>query len=370
MKRHYLDAAASTPTHPAVIEAMLPWLREAGNPSSIHAEGRRAKDALDVAREQIAARAGCLFGEITFTSCGTEACNQAILGVARTHQSGSRKRIILGAAEHHCVLHTAPQLAAMGYTVDLAPVDRLGRTSPEYLELLLGPDVLLVSFMHANNETGVIQDVRRAADLVHAHGAMLHADCVQTFCTLPWTRDSLDADLISISAHKIHGPKGAGALITRAGVMVDPIIVGGGQEREMRGGTESVASIVGFGVASQIAEPYTKARDAFRTELDRLASDAVIFTTGTGDDVLPGHCHVRFPGRTASTMLIELDREGIAASSGAACSSGSIEPSHVLLAAGYSESEAHEAIRFTFCRDMPDSEAIEAAKIVAKMVAR
>jgi cysteine desulfurase len=214
------------------------------------------------------------------------------------------------------------------------------------MEAMLGRDVLLVSVMHANNELGTVQPARRVADLAHAHGALFHCDAVQTFLTLPWKVSDLDADMVTIAAHKVYGPKGVGAIYTRAGVKLKPVSVGGGQEREIRAGTENVAAIVGFAaaVSAQVADERSTPRDVF---LDRL-SDAAMLTVLDKSHALPGHAHIRFPGVSAESMLILLDRMGVSASSGSACSSGSLEPSHVLLACGYSAGEAKEGLRFTF----------------------
>jgi cysteine desulfurase len=372
MRRIYLDHAATTPLAPEALEAMLPWLEdEYGNPSSLHADGRSAKDAIDEAREVVSGALGCLFAEVVFTGSGTEAANLAILGAALHNKDRSRSRILLGAAEHHCVLHTQPLLERFGYCVELIPVDREARVSPSALASLLGDDVLLVSVMHANNELGSLNTVRPLADLAHGVGALMHTDAVQTFGR-PWRVDDLDADLVSISAHKINGPKGVGALYLRAGVKLQPLIVGGGQEREMRAGTENVAGIAGFGAAVRLRgkrklaqddgrSSQEQARDAFVAE---LVSHGFVPTLSSFDEVLPGHAHLRLPGVDAETMLIRLDRMELSASSGAACSSGSLEPSHVLLACGYSERESREGLRFTFPIDADLAEAEEAAERV------
>lgn len=342
--RIYLDHAATTPLAPAVREAMLPWL-DAGNASSLHAEGRRAKDAIDAAREALSHRLGCEFGEVVFTSGGTEAANFAIVGSALANRDPRRNRILLGAAEHHCVLHTRPLLERLGYRVDLIPVDRYARVDFDALQGLLKDDVLLVSTMHANNELGTINDIALISDQVRKADALFHVDAVQTFLTLAWQVADLDADFVSISAHKVNGPKGTGALYVKAGSKPTPISVGGGQEREMRAGTENVAGIVGFGATIDLLrnDP-SVVRDAFEASLQDVAS----FTVPPGVSRLPGHSHLRVPNVRAETLLILLDRMGVAASSGAACSSGAVEPSHVLLAAGFTADEAKEGLRFSF----------------------
>ena len=358
MRRIYADHAATTPLTPEAREAMLPWL-DAGNASSLHAEGRRAKAAIDEAREILSQTLGCEFGEVVFTSGGTEGANLAILGVALANPDSRKRRILLGAAEHHCVLHTQKLLERIGYQVDIIRVDRHALLDVDELRAALTSDVLLVSAMHANNELGTINDVRRIAGIVHESGALLHVDAVQSFLSLPWKVGDLNADLVSVSAHKVNGPKGVGALYIRAGIKPAALAVGGGQERELRAGTENVAGIVGFAAAIQINRGHARpARDAFEAAIAPFATRMVPPEVPR----LPGHCHFRVPGRQAESLLIRLDREGIAASSGAACSSGAIEPSHVLLAAGYSPAEAKEGVRFSFGHGSTVEEAQEAAR--------
>ena len=358
MKRWYLDNAATTPLAPEVREAMLPWL-DAGNPSSLYREGRAAKAAIDEARERVAERVGCLFAEVIFTSGGTEAANFAIIGAALANENPQRRRILISAAEHHCTLETAAVLTRLGYQVEILPVDRLGRVLID--QIAFGDDVLLVAAMHANNELGTFNDVVEIGRRARETGALYFCDAVQTFMKHPVSLDALGADLIGVSGHKIQGPKGVGALIVRAGTKLRPLIHGGGQEREMRGGTENVAAIVGLGEAVR-REPKPgsiAAREAFLSEVPAVR------TIPADVPSLAGHAHVRIPGKTAETALIRLDRAGISASSGAACSSGSTEPSHVMLAAGFSVAEAREGLRFTLPTDMTETEARDAGRAVA-----
>lgn len=368
-ERIYLDYAATTPLHPQVRDAMLPWLSDSfGNPSSLYQEGQKAKEAIDQSREALSGAIGCLFGELLFTSSGTEAANLAVVGAALAHK-GERKRIVFAAAEHHCVLNTRPILERLGYQVDIAPVDRFAQVDMSALPGLLSDDVLLVSVMHANNELGTVNDVAEVAKLAERAGALYHCDAVQTFPWLNeqrWTVDDLGADLVTLSAHKIGGPKGAGALYVRGGTDIEPVITGGGQERDMRAGTENVAAIVGFGEAvrqriedTSYTTYRTYAKDAF---LEALEGDFVLSVEGV--ETLSGHLHLRFPGASTESMLILLDRMGVAASSGAACSSGSVEPSHVLTACGWDEKAVNEGLRFTFGGSTTVEEAREAAKRV------
>jgi len=369
--RIYLDHAATTPLCPEARDAMLPWLTDGfGNPSSLHAEGRRAKDAIDSARETLSNALECLFAEVLFTSGGTEAANLAILGAALNNIGSRRNRVLIGASEHHCVLNTAGTLRSLGFRPELIQVDREARLDLNALGDALGDDVLLVSCMHANNEFGSINPIRQIADLAHRYGALLHTDAVQTFQALGmrWTVSDLDADLVTVSAHKLYGPKGAGAIYNRAGIKLKPLVTGGGQEREMRGGTENTAAIAGFGAAAArtpAASDVRKLRDSF---VERLTAVGAVPSVNSWDNVLPTHAHVRFPEIDAETMLIVLDRLGVSASSGAACSSGSIEPSHVLLAAGYSEIEAKEGLRFSLGRSTTFADIEDATNRVTEAV--
>lgn len=374
--RIYLDHASTTPLLPEAREAMSPWLETGfGNPSSLHAEGRNARQAIDEAREVVSGAIGSLFAEVLFTSSATEAANTAILGSALAPFDSGRKRIVFGAAEHHCVLHTAETLGRLGFQVAFAPVDAQARIRLDALSDLLDDDVLLVAVMHANNEVGTIQPVAEVAELAHRVGARFLCDAVQTFGWLPWKVDELGADFVTLSAHKLGGPKGCGAMYLKAGVKISPLLVGGGQEREMRAGTENVAAIVGFAAAcrtmgerTEFAARRTEARDAFVAELDRIAPAGLKWTVGPEVGRLGGHAHLRFAGVSAESLLIRLDRLGVSASSGAACSSGSIEPSHVLLACGWPEADAREGLRFTFGWTSTVGEALEAARRVANAV--
>lgn len=342
---------------------MLPWLGPAANASSLHAEGRAARAAIDRARELVADAFGCLFGEVVFTSSGTEAANLAVVGAALGNADRDKNTVLLSSAEHHCVLHTAPILTKLGYEVAYIPVTREGLVEVDALASLLSEAVLLVSVMHVNNELGTINPITKLARCAKAAGTLFHTDAVQSFPFQP-RLEEWEVDMVSVSAHKLNGPTGIGALMTRSGVTLHPMMLGGGQEREMRAGTESVANIAGFGAAVNAARANAASlrvretvRDAFRGVL-------------VGNGFVPsvpnspcagGHLHGRFPGLDAETMLIRLDRAGVSASSGAACSSGSLEPSHVLLACGYNAKEAGEGLRFTFGLEASLEEALDAA---------
>lgn len=371
MKRIYLDHAATTQLSASAREAMLPFL-DAGNASSLHADGRQAREAVDVAREIVSSALGALFAEIIFTSGGTEAANLAILGYALANEDPRRNRVILGSAEHHCVLHTQALLERLGYRVSFARVDREARIDPNFLTEEVSDDVLLVSTMHANNEFGTINPISEIAGIAHAAGAKLHVDAVQSFLKPElsfWHVDDLAADLVTVSSHKVNGPKAVGVVYSRAGTKLKPLVGGGGQEREVRGGTENVAGIVGFGAAvrQHVEHPVEiDLRDRFEHRILDLGAVPSVSKAPR----LKGHVHVRFPGVKAESLLIALDRLGISASSGAACSSGSIEPSHVMLAAGYSLAEAREGVRFTLGPETSADELDQAAERIEFALSR
>lgn len=381
MRRIYLDYAATAPLAAAAAERMAVVTREPpANPSSLHADGRRARRLVDEARQHICGAMGCDFGELYFTSGGTEAAQLAIVGAALANSDPNRTRVLVSAAEHPCVLETGRWLARLGYTVEKIPVDREARIELGALEATVGKDVLLVSVMHANNELGSLNPVAEVADLAHRVGAWFHTDAVQTFLNVSaqaGTRlvQATGADLISVSAHKLGGPQGVGALYARAGTRLEPVLTGGGQERELRAGTENVIGIVGFGEAvryrfddlvSQVGRARA-ARDAFMNRLGQLVG-ASMRPSVTSGSALGTFAHVRFPRVRAESLLIRLDQEGISAGSGAACSSGSLEPSHVLLACGYSSEEAQEGMRFTFGPQISVEDAVRAAETTAECV--
>ncbi|MFN8140375.1 MAG: cysteine desulfurase family protein [Fimbriimonadales bacterium] len=348
-ERYYCDHAATTPPSSGVIAAMQPWLEERfQNPSSMYEGARLARRAIDEARDIVASAIGCHSGEVVFTSSGTEAANLGVLGPAMAGQGGNRNRVILSAGEHLCVLNTTRVLERLGYRVEIAPIGADGGVDCDWLAEKVGDDVLLVAAMSANNETGALSDTAGIGGICRRAGALYFCDAVQSFGLF---KMDFAADLVAISGHKIYGPKGVGALMILAGTQCEPMTVGGGQEREMRAGTEFVAGIVGLGQAvalavsdSDRANRMQIVRDDFVSQLSQVIPEAVI----TPHSGLPGHAHFRVVGRSAEAMLINLDRLGIDASSGSACSSGSIEPSHVLLAMGWTESEAREALRFSF----------------------
>jgi len=376
IQRIYLDHAATTPLRPEVRAAMEPYLSADGfgNPSSLHADGQRAKRALDAARDTLACALGAQFSEITFTSGGTEADNAALVGVMLARGRGSH--LITTQIEHEAVIETARFLEKLGFSVTYLPVDEQGRVAPRSVADALTDRTALVSVMHANNEVGTVQPLREIADLVHAHEAYLHTDAVQTFSQLPVNVHDLGVDLLSVSAHKIYGPKGVGALYVRSGIPIEPLLHGGGQERERRAGTENVPAIAGFGEAVRLLLPEREAvaarltllRDTFLAALRQRVPSMVL--NGHPAERLPNNINLSFPGLDAETLLLTLDRAGISASSGSACTSGSIEPSHVLTAMGLPDDRVNSAIRLTLGRDTTRAEVDRAVDILAGIVTR
>jgi len=335
---------------------MEPYLKqEFGNPSSLHRWGRRARLAIDSVRETLAQALGCDPAEICFVSSGTESCNLAIIGCA-LKAPPNRRHILLSAVEHHCVLDAGKWLEAFGYEVELIPVDSYGQVHLDAVAEHLRDETWLVSVMHANNEIGTLQPVEAIGRLCRERGVWFHVDAVQTFGLLPVSVDTIGCDLLSVSAHKIYAPKGTGALYVRAMTPLLPLMVGGGQERDRRAGTENVAGIVAFAEAVRIAQQEREQEAERLRDLRDRFIQAVLETipetslTGHPTERLPGSAHFRFRGVPADSLLIALDRAGIGASSGAACSAGSLEPSHVLLALGWDEASAQEGVRFSLGR--------------------
>jgi cysteine desulfurase len=356
MKRIYLDHAASTPVHPEVAQTMMDIMTsQFGNASSVHAFGRASKRTVSEARDVVAASLGCLPEELTFTSGGTESDNLALFGAAFA-KGRKNGHIITTAIEHHAVLHSCAELERLGYEVTYVPVDHTGRVYPEEVEAAIRPDTFLISMMYANNEVGTVQPVIEVGELAHSRGILFHVDAVQAFGALPISCRDLPVDLLSVSAHKINGPQGIGALYVRRGTALQPRQYGGLQEKQRRAGTENMAGIAGFAKAAAIATAAIHERrkhdlmlrQTFLSSLEhRLGSDG--FTVnGSSEHFLPHIVNLSFPGCGTETMLMNLDMEGIAAASGSACTSGSIELSHVLKAMNLPEDILRSAIRFSF----------------------
>lgn len=364
MRKVYADHAATTPVHPAVREAMLQNMADDwGNPSSIHAVGRSARKAVEMARESVAALVGASSKEIFFTSGATESDNWALRGVVRA--AGGKGHIITTTIEHHAVLDCAHELAAEGCDVTFLPVTpHTGQVDPAALAAAVRSDTLLVSVMAANNEIGTVADMAALVQAVKARNpnTLFHSDAVQAAGVLPVDVRDWGVDLLSLTAHKIYGPKGCGALFVRkGGFRFAPITFGGGQERKLRAGTENVPGIVGFGKAAELARRDRQARAAHLRQLrDRfLAGVAGLPGVSIHGDPAGGHpgiANISVAGADGEALLLNLDMRGIAASSGSACTSGSIDPSHVLLAIGVGREAAHSSLRFSFGLDNSEAD--------------
>ena len=357
MEPIYLDHNATTPVDPEVVQAMLPCLTGTfGNASSVHSFGRDAKVALETAREQIAAFINCEPSELFFTSGGTESDNIAVLGTAREYV-GRKDHLVVGATEHHAVLEPAERLHRQdGWRLDLLPVDSDGISSPDELRRLVGDKTALVSVMHANNETGAIQDIAALAAAAREKGALFHTDAVQSTGKIEVDVRKMGVDMLSLTGHKIYGPKGSGALFVRRGVKISPLFFGGSHEKKRRPGTENVAGIVGLAKALEIAgrrreKDYAHLKslsDYFIAEVIRRVPDVAL--NSPREQRLPQTVNLSFVGIEGESILLSLDLEGIACSSGSACTSGATEPSHVLVAMGKPKIEAQGALRFSLGR--------------------
>jgi cysteine desulfurase len=353
--RTYFDHNATTPPAPEVVEAVVSALRDDfGNPSSVHHFGQRAKALLDEARSAVAELIGAEAGDVVFTSGGTEADNMALRGAAEAAEAaGSRRHVIASAIEHEAVLNTVKALTRRGWTSTLLPVDTSGIVAPGALASAITPQTAIVSVMHANNEIGTIQPIADLAAIAHEHGAIFHTDAVQSVAKIPLDVGALGIDLLSLSAHKFNGPKGAGAVWIRRGTRVVSTMTGGKHERNRRGGTENVPGIAGLGVAARLARTKLKTDAARIAALrDRLEQGVLARVSGTAanGDIsarVPNTTNISFDGVEAESLLIALDLEGFAVSTGSACSSGTLEPSHVLRAMGLPTHRTQNSIRFS-----------------------
>ncbi|MEH7093833.1 cysteine desulfurase family protein [Neobacillus vireti] len=377
MERIYLDHAATSPMHPKVIDKMISIMNATfGNPSSIHSYGREARHYIDLARAALARSIGAQETEIIFTGGGTEADNMALFGVAESYQTRG-KHVITTQVEHHAVLHACKRLEKMGFEVTYLPVDETGRISMSDLQAALREDTILVSVMYGNNEVGTIQPINEIGQLLEGHQALFHTDAVQAYGIVDIDVNESKIDLLSVSAHKINGPKGVGFLYARSTVKLAPRLFGGDQERKRRAGTENVASIVGFHEAVLIASEARPAkRETFvelkETLLEKLHDGQVEFNiNGLLEYSLPHVLNLSFPGTSVEAMLVNLDLAGIAVSSGSACTAGSIEPSHVLVAMFGKQSERlTNSIRFSFGYTTTKEEVSKAADEITKIVKR
>ena len=357
MKRIYLDYNATTPIHPEVLKTMLPYYRDSfGNPSTIYFFGQEAKKATEEAREKVANLLGASPEEIVFTSGGTEADNFALKGVAFALEEKGR-HIITSAIEHHAVFSTCQYLEKRGFKVTYLPVDKYGWLDPEKVENAITKETILISILHANNEVGTIQPIPEIGEIAEGRGICFHTDAVQTVGKVPVKVDKLRVDLLSLSAHKFYGPKGIGALYIRSGTHIHPLIHGGHQERVRRAGTENVPGIVGLGRAAEIAsremEEEAKRIENLRNKLEKKIKENIphIFINGHPSKRSPNTLNVSFEFVEGESLLLNLDLKGIAASTGSACTAGSLEPSHVLEAMGVPPQLAQGSLRFSLGRD-------------------
>ncbi len=353
-RKVYADNAATTAVSPEVLEAMLPFYKEVyGNPSSLYSLGQEAKKPLEEARETVAQCLGAQPREIYFTSCGTESDNWAIKGAAHAMRRKGKTHIVTSAFEHHAVLHTCQALEKEGFTVTYLPVHENGIVRPEELEAALTENTGLVTIMYANNEIGTIQPIPEIGAICKRHGVLFHTDAVQAAGQVPIDVQEQNIDLLSLSGHKLHAPKGVGALYIRSGVVIQNLLDGGAQERGKRGGTENVASIVGLATALKRACATMEERrvklTAMRDKLiDGLSKIERCRLNGDREHRLPGNVSFCFQGVEGESLLLMLDLKGISASSGSACTSGSLDPSHVLLAIGLPHEVAHGSLRLSF----------------------
>ncbi len=377
----YLDHAATTPVRKEVLDAMLPYFSEAfGNPSSLYAIAGESRNAIDEARTRVASVLNCRTSEVVFTGGGTEADNMAVKGVAATFDEPGD--IIISEIEHHAIIHAAEQLEKLSHNVVAVPVDQHGIVDPEDVRSRLSDRDAVVSIMFANNEVGAVNDISEIARLAKEHGrktgknVVVHTDAVQASGKLPLDVKTLGVDLLSLSAHKIHGPKGVGVLYVRRGVKLDALIAGGGQERQRRSGTENVPGIVGMGMALALAENERQQfcqrtrelRDRFLAAVtERIPGVAV---NNHPENSLPHIAHISIPGLEGEPMLLGLDFKGVCASSGSACSSASVEPSHVLLGMGMSHELAAGSLRFSFGKDSREEDVEYAVNALAEVVSQ
>ena len=377
MERIYMDHAATTPMHPEVIEVMIEVMKDTyGNPSSIHRFGREARKLIDDARKVLAESIGAQIDEIIFTSGGTEADNAAIMSSVQAMQTKG-KHIITTEIEHHAVLHTCQALEKEGYEVTYLPVNEEGLITIDSVRQALRDDTILVTIMFGNNEVGSVQPIEEIGSLLKDHQALFHTDAVQAYGMIPISVHDLGVDFLSVSAHKINGPKGLGFLYARKGVPFKPLLLGGEQERKRRAGTENVPGAVGFAKAAQLMSETYEAKasryQGFKEIMLRVFDEAGIayLVNGKLHDSLPHVLNISFPGSNVEAFLVNMDLAGVAVSSGSACTAGSIEPSHVLVSMFGKESErTKNSIRFSFGLGNTEDEVEKAANVAVNVINR
>lgn len=373
-KRIYMDHAATTPAHPDVVGAMTPYFSDIfGNPSSIHSFGQEARSAVEAARENVAALINAKKEEIVFTSGGTESDNFAIKGAAFAN-SKKGNHIITTPIEHHAITEPCEFMKTLGFDVTYLPVDGYGMVDPEDVKKAMTDKTILVSVMHANNEIGTIQPIEEIGRITREAGVYFHTDAVQTAGAIPVDVNKMNVDLLSISAHKLYGPKGIGCLYIKKGTKMVPFMHGGGQEKNRRGSTENVPGIVGFGKAAEIAVKELDARQAhllpLRDKLIKGLSEKIDHSLLNGHPTkrLPNNVSMCFEFVEGESMLLNLDMEGIASSTGSACSSATLEPSHVLLSIGRPHAIAHGSIRFSLGRMTTEQDVDTVLDVFPKIV--
>lgn len=376
MRRIYLDYAATTPIHPEVTKAMLPYFTEEfGNPSSIHAYGQEAKGAIEEARAKVADLIGARREEIVFTSGGTESDNFALKGVAYANESKGN-HIITSAIEHHAVIETGKFLERRGFKVTYLPVDEYGLVDPDDVRKAITSKTILISVMHANNEVGTIEPIAEIGKIARETGIYFHTDAVQTAGHIPVDVNELGVDLLAMSAHKLYGPKGTGALYIRKGTKLVSFMHGGEQEKRRRASTENVPGIVGFGRAAELArqemDEEAKRLASLRDKLIRGLLERIDHSRLNGHPVmrLPNNVNVSVDFVEGESMLLNLDLDGICASTGSACSSQSLEPSHVLLAMGLPHEQAHGSLRFSLGKWTTEEEINQVLEVLPRIVAK
>ncbi len=375
MRKVYFDHSATTPVDPQVVEAMLPFLNEKfGNPSSIHSFGREVKVALEEARETVADFCNARAANIYFTSGGTESDNIAIKGVAYELKKKG-KHIVTSKVEHHAVLHTCEYLEKEGFEVTYVSPDKYGMIHPEAVEEAIRDDTILITIMHANNEVGTINPIEKIGEIARSKGALFHTDMVQSFGKIPIDLSKLPIDLMTMSGHKIYGPKGVGVLYVRKGVKLVRLSHGGGHERNRRAGTENIPGIIGMAKAIELRKGsmnddiyVRKLRDKFYEKITK--SIPRVFLNGHPKKRLAGHLNLSFQGIEGEALLLTLDLKGVAASSGSACTSGSLDPSHVLSAMGLKPELAQSSIRFTLGKDNTEEDVNYTVEILPEIVKR
>ena len=371
----YADNAATTPVHPEVTKEMLTAFSDAwGNPSSLHSKGREAKELLDNARARIAKVLGCLPSEIYFTSCGTESDNWAIKGAAMRMKAKGRTHIVTSKIEHHAVLNTCAALEKQGFEVTYVGVDEYGVVNLEEIREAVSDKTALVAIMYANNEVGTIEPIKEIAEIAHAKGALMFTDAVQAVGNVKIDLSTLGVDMLSLSGHKIHAPKGIGALYVRKGVVISNLIDGGGQESRRRGGTENLPYILGLAKALEIADSgladmprVAKMRDRL---IEKLLEIPYSKLNGHPTERLSGNVNIGFEFIEGESLLLWLDISGICASTGSACSSASLEASHVLLAMGVPHEKAHGSLRLSISADTTDEDIDYICEVVPSVVTR